>query len=64
MRDATELFNLESSQRHHTPELDRTLGATSSPSSKFRPNSKFQEETILKFSQIYTYRILRIFNEN
>jgi hypothetical protein len=50
MHDATRLFNSESSKRHHTPELDRTLGATSSPYSKFCPNSKFQEETILKFS--------------
>jgi hypothetical protein len=30
--------------------LDRALGATSSPCSKFHPNSRFQKETILNFS--------------
>jgi hypothetical protein len=48
MHDTTGLFNSESSQRHHTPELDQTLGATSSPCSKFHPNSKFPRRNYIK----------------
>jgi hypothetical protein len=48
MHDTTGLFNSESSQRNHTPELDRTLGATSSPCSKFHPNSKFPRRNYIK----------------
>jgi hypothetical protein len=48
MHDVTGLFNSESSQRHHTPELDRTLGATSSPCSMFYPNSKFPRRNSIK----------------
>jgi hypothetical protein len=48
VHDATGLFNSESSQRHHTPELDRTLGSTSSPCSKFRSNSKFPRRNYIK----------------
>jgi hypothetical protein len=48
MHDVTGLFNSESSQSHHTPELDQTLGATSSPCSKFCPNSKFPRRNYIK----------------
>jgi hypothetical protein len=48
MQDATRLFNLVSSQRHRTTELDRTLGAISSPCSKLHPNSKFPRRNYIK----------------